>query len=219
MKNRNKPPIDFKYNDKYETATFSMGWFWGPDAWFGLLDGVIRTRVGYAGGTTENPNYHNIGDYTETLEIDFDPDIISFEKIADIYWKSVDPYIKPYSKQYASLFFYHDERQKTILEQEKKNREQTGKKVYINIIPYTKFYFAEGYHQKYYLQLRKEIFNAVRDMYENFTEFVNSTAAARINGYVKGYGSIEKLKDDIELLRLPDKEKGLLFDIVKGFGK
>ena len=64
-------------NDFLETATFGMGCFWGPDARFGSLPGVIRTRVGYAGGTTPSPTYRQMGDHTETVEIDFDPTILT----------------------------------------------------------------------------------------------------------------------------------------------
>ncbi len=61
-----------------QTATLGMGCFWSPDALFGQLPGVIRTRVGYAGGTSAEPTYRQMGDHTETLQIDFDPQIIKF---------------------------------------------------------------------------------------------------------------------------------------------
>ena len=56
-----------------ETATFGLGCFWGPDGRFGALEGVVRTRVGYAGGTRTDPSYHALGDHTEVLQVDFDP--------------------------------------------------------------------------------------------------------------------------------------------------
>ena len=71
-------PYDQKMNEvETETATFALGCFWGPDASFGALEGVVRTRVGYAGGSSENPTYEMIGDHTETIEIDYDPEVIS----------------------------------------------------------------------------------------------------------------------------------------------
>jgi hypothetical protein len=88
-----------------QTATLGMGWFWGPDARFGHLSGVIRTRVGFSGGTTPSPTYRNIGNHTETLEIDFDPTIISYEEILDIFWKNHNPLrVNDYKgRQYMSL--------------------------------------------------------------------------------------------------------------------
>jgi len=64
-----------------ETATFGVGCFWGPDAQFGALDGVVCTRVGYAGGTKTDPTYHSLGDQTEVFQLDFDPDVISYSDL------------------------------------------------------------------------------------------------------------------------------------------
>lgn len=60
-----------------ETATFGLGCFWGPDARFGAMDGVIRTRAGYAGGTKRDPSYHSLGDHTEVVHVEFDPALTS----------------------------------------------------------------------------------------------------------------------------------------------
>ena len=90
------PPIDAAAPAKTETATYAMGCFWGPDSLFGSLDGVIRTRVGYAGGTTESPTYHNIGDHTETIQIDYNPAKISYEQLLEIYWDNHNPAVQPW---------------------------------------------------------------------------------------------------------------------------
>src|SRR6056297_3828024 len=97
-------PYDQKMNEvETETATFALGCFWGPDASFGALEGVIRTRVGYAGGSTEGPTYKMIGDHTETIEIDYDPAVISYRELLEIFFDSHNPYSQSYSRQYASL--------------------------------------------------------------------------------------------------------------------
>ena len=70
--------MNTKLPEIIETATFALGCFWSPDAQFGIIEGVLRTRVGYAGGTTANPTYHNIGNHIEAVEIDFDRSQISY---------------------------------------------------------------------------------------------------------------------------------------------
>ena len=93
-------PIDQKMKElQTKTATFALGCFWGPDAVFGILEGVVRTRVGYAGGTTENPTYDKIGNHTETIEIDYDPGVINYQKLLEIFFNSHNPYVKAYSIQ------------------------------------------------------------------------------------------------------------------------
>ena len=67
-----------------ETATFALGCFWGPDVTFGAVEGVVRTRVGYAGGTTADPTYRDIGDHSEALQVDYDPDAVSFDELVDV---------------------------------------------------------------------------------------------------------------------------------------
>ena len=132
-----------------QTATFALGCFWGPDVYFSKLKGVIKTRVGYAGGTTKNPNYHNLGDHTETVEIAFDPEVISFEELLQQFWKQHDPSIKEVT-QYKSIIFYHNQRQKKTAEMSKKEMEKNlGKKIFTEIKKAGTFYEAEEYHQKY----------------------------------------------------------------------
>ena len=86
------PPIDLSVTMKIETATFALGWFWGPDSRFGSIDGVIRTRVGYAGGISNNPTYHNLGSHSETIQIDYDPTQISYNELLDVFWDSHNAY-------------------------------------------------------------------------------------------------------------------------------
>ena len=132
-----------------QTATFALGCFWGPDDYFSKLKGVMKTRVGYAGGTTKNPTYHNLGDYTETVEIIFDPKVISFEELLKHFWKQHDPTVKEVA-QYQSIIFYHTLKQKKSAEKSKKEIGETlGKKIVTEIKKAGTFYEAEEYHQKY----------------------------------------------------------------------
>lgn len=132
-----------------QTATFALGCFWGPDDHFSKLKGVSKTRVGYAGGKKKNPSYHNLGDHTETVEITFDPKIISFEELLKHFWKQHDPTVQEVT-QYKSVIFYQNEEQKKLAEKSKQEAEKKlGRKIVTEIIKAGTFYQAEEYHQKY----------------------------------------------------------------------
>jgi peptide-methionine (S)-S-oxide reductase len=192
------PPIDLSAPAQTETATFALGCFWAPDSIFGSLDGVVRTRVGYAGGTTENPTYHNLGDHTETIQIDYDPTQISYEQLLEIYWDSHNPTARPWSRQYMSIVFYHNSEQRELAMETKQREEaSSGRQVYTEIIPFSEFYLAEYYHQKYYLQQVPELMKELTAIYPNFADFINSTAVARINGYVGGHVTLQELQDQL----------------------
>ncbi|MGB3364622.1 MAG: peptide-methionine (S)-S-oxide reductase MsrA, partial [Thermodesulfobacteriota bacterium] len=179
------PPIDVSAPKKIETLTCAMGCFWGPDCRFGAMDGVIRTRVGYAGGTTPDPTYHNIGDHIETIQVDYDPKKISYEEMVNIFWDNHKPTRMVWKRQYASALFFHDEHQEKVARETRDRIESNlGEKVNTELIPFTKFYMAEMYHQKYHLQGYEELMNEYRAMYPSLGDIVNSTSAARVNGYI-----------------------------------
>lgn len=186
-----------------KTATFALGCFWGPDASFGALEGVVRTRVGYAGGTTENPTYKIIGDHTETIEIDYNPDIISYRELVELFFDRHNPYTSSYSRQYASILFYHNQEQRnTALEIKESLESESGRTIKTEIKEYEKFYLAEDYHQKFRLQQQPD-FASIYLNKLSMEEFINSTAAARVNGYITGAGSKEDIIANINLLGLP----------------
>lgn len=217
---KNKPLIDLKKAKKFETATFAMGWFWGPDAQFGLTHGVVRTRVGYSGGAKDNPTYYDLGNHTESIQVDFDSSIISFEELLNIFWSSHTPQYKAPSRQYMSIAFYHDDDQRKIAEKTKQEYEKRiNSKVYTEITPFSRFYLAENYHQKYYLQLARELMKELGDIFNNFEEFIGSTAVAHVNGYIKGYGTLESLSKEIKDLGLSEKGQDRLKQIVEGYGR
>jgi len=192
------PPIDASAPAQTETATFALGCFWAPDSIFGSLDGVIRTRVGYAGGTTESPTYYNLGDHTETIQIDYDPTQISYEQLLEIYWDSHSPTVQPWSRQYMSIIFYHNSEQRELAMETKQREEASlSRRVYTEIIPFSEFHLAEDYHQKYYLQQVPNLMKELVAIYPNFADFINSTAVARINGYVGGHVTFQALQEQL----------------------
>ena len=87
----NLPPIDAAAPSNIETATFALGCFWSPDARFGVVPGVVRTRVGYAGGNTQNPSYHDLGGHTESIQIDYDPTQTSYKTMLELFWANHTP--------------------------------------------------------------------------------------------------------------------------------
>jgi peptide-methionine (S)-S-oxide reductase len=164
---------------------------------------VVRTRVGYAGGTTENPTYHNLGDHTETIQIVYDPTRISYEALLDVFWNSHDPTARPLSRQYASIVFYHDEAQRTAAVKTKEQEEARRQtRIHTEIVPAGAFYPAEAYHQKYRLRGAPNLMQEFRAIYPDDADFVASTAAARVNGYLSGNGTCEQLQEEIESLGL-----------------
>ncbi|MDV6378317.1 peptide-methionine (S)-S-oxide reductase [Sporosarcina sp. GW1-11] len=194
------------YNKKLETATFGMGCFWGPEARFGSLPGVIRTRVGYAGGTTEAPTYKTIGYHTETVEIDFDPDIIRFEEILFHFWRNHYPNRDQYKgRQYLSSLRYRDEKQKSMMEQVKAKMEvELGELIETEITRLDHFTLAEERHQKYYLKRYPGVLEQLKDFYPLEELLLNSTFATRLNGFVKGFGTREQIVADIKSWNIPE---------------
>lgn len=96
-----------------------MGCFWGAESLYGATNGVLRTRVGYCGGTKPSPTYKNIGDHTEAIEIHYDPKNVKFEDLLHLFWNNHEYGLTTkIKKQYASIIFYHNEEQKKISEGE-----------------------------------------------------------------------------------------------------
>ncbi|MBZ2166511.1 peptide-methionine (S)-S-oxide reductase MsrA [Methanobacterium spitsbergense] len=147
--------------EKYEKASFAAGCFWGVEATFRDLKGVISTSVGYMGGSTEDPTYGDVCSgstgHAETVQIIYDPTKISYEKLLETFWNKHDPTTKnrqgpDVGSQYRSIIFYHTEEQKNLAIESKKKLEESGKynqPIVTEIIPTPKFHPAEDYHQQY----------------------------------------------------------------------
>jgi peptide-methionine (S)-S-oxide reductase len=211
------PPIDVDVPERLETATFASGWFWGPDSQFGSLPGVYRTRVGYAGGTTDNPTYRSIGDHTETYQVDFDPEIISYQELLTIYWESHNPTVSGYSRQYRNAILYHDEEQRELAEV---SRGETalargGVRIVTAIEPLGTFTRAENYHQKYSLRHTSLVYEELRAYYPNERDFIDSTSAARLNGYAGGNGTAVRLEEELHLFGLSEPAEEVLRERVR----
>lgn len=183
------------------------------------MPGVIRTRVGYAGGKSPNPTYHNIDGHTETLEIDYDPDIISYEDLLGLFWASHNPFARSYSRQYASIIFYHNAEQKELAQKSKDQLEaKRGRKAATEILSLKSFHLAEDYHQKYSLRGSGLFMSEMHSWYKNERALVDSTLAARLNGYLGGNGDYRLLQKELGLMGLSDNASHSLEEMVKARG-
>ena len=170
--------------------------------------------MGYTGGTTENPTYYRLGNHTETIQLDYDPTLITYEDLLIVFWDSHSPTLPMHSVQYMSIIFYHNEEQKQLA-LESKQREETrlGRPIYTEIRPASEFYIAEDYHQKYYLQQVPQLMSELTGIYTSTEDFIASTAAARLNGYVGGYGDPDTLKEQLDSFGLSEDGKKALLKI------
>jgi hypothetical protein len=157
-----------------------------------------------------------LGDHSETTQIDFDPSKTSYEKLLEVFWSSHNPCSSPYSRQYMSALFTHDEAQKKIaLETKAREEARRGKKIQTEIAPHTRFWRAEDYHQKYYLRQTRDLARELAAIYPEPRDFADSTAATRLNGYLGGHGSFEDLKAEIDSLGLSAQARAKLFSWVE----
>ncbi len=176
----------------------------------------MRTRVGYTGGTVKDPTYHHLGDHTESVQMDFDPAVVSYEGLLEIFWKSHHPSHRSWSRQYRSAVFYHNrEQMEQALTVKKGLENRLGHRLFTDILQAGIFYLAQDYHQKYLLRRNPGLMSEISRMYPQAKGFIDSTAATRVNGYLGGHGSVEQLKREIEGLGLTARGQKLLLSMMK----
>ncbi len=144
-----------------EVATFGAGCFWGVEERFRVLPGVLSTAVGYMGGEMKNPTYKDVcmdtTGHAEVVHIEFDPSVISYEKLLELFWQSHNPTTPnrqgpDIGTQYRSVIFYHSEEHHRIADASKKELEEKHvfrSPIVTQIIPAEQFYRGEEYHQQY----------------------------------------------------------------------
>ena len=145
-----------------EKATFGAGCFWGVEASFRKIKGVISTTVGYMGGALKNPSYEDVctdkTGHIEVVQIEFDPKVVTYEYLLEIFWKIHDPTQlnrqgPDIGTQYKSVIFYHDDKQKKKAEESKIKQEKLkkhSKPIVTEILKEKTFNKAEEYHQQYF---------------------------------------------------------------------
>ena len=155
---QNSSPVETR------TAILAGGCFWCIQPAFDKAKGVIKTIVGYCGGTEPNPTYELVSSektgYRESIQITYDPTKISYDQLLDIYWRQIDPIqadgqFTDIGPSYRAAIFYGNDDEKKIAEASKEKLARSGKfnkPIVTEILPAMKFYPAEAYHQKYYQQ-------------------------------------------------------------------
>jgi len=172
--------------------------------------------VGYAGGSKPNPTYLNLGTHSEAIQIEYDPDQITYRQLLEIFWSAHSPTRPSPSRQYASMIFFHNEEQEGLARETKSQHEaERERELYTDIVPYVEFWQAEDYHQKYRLRGSKTLMSEFEAIYPNPDDFIGSTAAARVNGYLAGYGTWEQLEQEIDQLGLSDQGKRTLREVAR----
>jgi peptide-methionine (S)-S-oxide reductase len=153
------PPAE---GPKLAKATFAGGCFWCMEHPFDSLEGVVSVMSGYTGGTKKNPTYQEVSaggtGHTESVQIVYDPAKIGYRKLLEVFWHNIDPTTPnrqfcDAGNQYRSAVFYHDEEQKRLVEESKRELERTKPfrgSIVTEIAPASVFYPAEEYHQRYY---------------------------------------------------------------------
>lgn len=155
----NADPVEVPAQDGLERAYFASGCFWCVEAVFESVKGVKEAVSGYSGGHTENPTYEetNTGQtgHAEAVEVIYDPELVDFETLTDVYFGSMDPTQKngqgpDIGSQYRSIIFYQNEEQKKIIQQKMKEiSKEYEKPLAVEVLPFQKFWEAEAYHQNY----------------------------------------------------------------------
>lgn len=147
--------------DTLQTAAFAAGCFWAVEEMFRTMEGVVETKVGYMGGTMENPTYEDVcmGEtgHAETVRVHYDPSIVSYEALLQRFWEIHDP--TEFNRQgpdegtqYRSVIFYHTPEQERVAIKSRGELDESGKykkPIVTEIVPASTFYPAEEYHQKY----------------------------------------------------------------------
>ncbi|XP_031258604.1 peptide methionine sulfoxide reductase A5 isoform X2 [Pistacia vera] len=170
------------------TAVFALGCFWRSEAVFGCLNGVVRTTVGYAGGSKTNPDYRSLGDHAESVQVEYDPRLITFRELLEVFWSSHDcrqvfgqgPDV---GNQYRSIIFTNgtDEFRLASLSKEKEQMKSKSSIVATQIQKLGTFYSAEPEHQKFELKRNPFLLQLMGNLPEE--ELEKSSLAAKLNSY------------------------------------
>lgn len=146
--------------------------------------------------------------------------MISYEELLKRFWDGHDPAARSWSTQYKAAVFYHNDAQRKLAE-ETRNRVEAEQKIKVQtgILPFSRFYVAEAYHQKYGLRGNREFMREFRSIYPSDEALMNSTAAARVNGYLSGFGSAAALREEIDRFGLSPEAQARLLELVKMHGR
>ncbi len=165
-----------------------------------------------------DPTYHDLGDHTEVVRVEFDPSRITYSALLDVFFSSHDPFWSSLSVQYRSVILTVGEEQARLALSKRAavSASGSGSAVRTSVEPLGTFTSAESYHQKYRLQAHPDLMAELLSMYTAFDDLVDSTVAARLNGYLSGYGTRAELEAEIESFGLSTEMMDHLRDLTGG---
>lgn len=142
--------------------------------------------MGYAGGRKPRPTYHDLGQHAEAIQLEYDPEHMTYDELLDLFFANHRPVRPPWKRQYMSAIFYADDAQRRQAEAKVEEVVELWEaELFVEILSADSFYRAEDYHQKYYLQRHTQLLDELVAAYpDDFQAVVDSTAAARLNGYL-----------------------------------
>jgi peptide-methionine (S)-S-oxide reductase len=187
-----------------QIATFGLGCFWSPDAQFGAIPGVIRTRVGYTGGSTLSPSYEEPGDHSEAIQLEYDPRLVSYRQLLQEAVSAGGFGGKPLKRQYRSVVFYHNAEQ----------RAEAQAAGLTELEAAGIFTRAEDYHQKHFLQHGPEGQEFLA-RYNNHDAFTDATETARANAIASGRLTYEQILALLPSLGVSSQTRQLLLEHAK----
>ena len=169
------------------TATFGLGCFWGPDAALGAVDGVVRTRVGYAGGTKPDPSYELLGDHTEVVQVDYDPGRVTFEELLKRAFDAHTPLEQSRKRQYQYIVFTESNDQQAQLRAYLDTSGYDPERIETRLERLSEFHVAEDYHQKFNLGGARWATDPFDEAGYDETDLRESPAAAKLNAHLGGH--------------------------------
>lgn len=188
-----------------KTAIFALGSFWHGEAVFGCLSGVLRTTAGYTGGSKSNPEYRNVGDQAEAVEVEFNPQIIRYEQLLDVFWSSHDPTQvfgqgPDVGDQYRSAIFFQGPEQENLalLSKAREEAKLVDGRLTTEIKPAGIFFPAELEHQKFELRRNSQLMQLLGSA-GIVEELTWSHLGTRLNAYAGGMCT-HSIRRDIDYL-------------------
>lgn len=193
---------------RVEKAYFSMGCFWGSEAMLASCPGVLHTRTGFTGGQTPDPSYSAIADHVETVEVSFDPELVSYRELLTYFWGHHNSRAKPIFRQYASAIFFTSKEQAEAAKAVRQGFQDKGSEdpILTAIIRLDKFYPAEQYHQKYYLQQDQALFELLPGKQK-----LSTRVATKLNALAGRAGERPVLSKSLSQLGIEPGQSEVLF--------
>jgi len=181
------------------------------------MDGVLRTRVGYSGGKSTTPSYKVVDLHTEVVEIDYDPEIISYEDLIGVFFASHNETLRPYDQRVKSLIFYRNENEHEIAKKklsEIRALAPEDESVFTELKSFEVFYLAEPEHQNRSLKLEVSLYKELEQIFGADDKMLLSILVSKLNGYIYGYGDMEGALELLEQSGLSEASKTRVIDVI-----